>query len=192
LGIVSRDHNNVPSSAVYVPDIGVVNARGGTVAVDIYGNQSAPIVLEGNLTIPDGAFTALGSVSDMAWSGSGSATVNAVLKALYALLNGNGIISTSARAGIIGPAGTQPTQTNAGSDTSWSFAQQVRHVFIQNNTPLSVQFCFDTVTNAGSPVLQPGELFSADITMTTIHLLTSSSQNINGTASGNIVIWGWL
>ena len=100
-------------------------------------------------------------------------------------------VVTSALNGIIGPASSQPTQTSVGSDTSWSFAQQVRHVFIQNNTSGNVQFCFDAATSGGSPILAPGETFSADLRVTAVHLLTAAAQNINGTSGGNIVVWGW-
>jgi len=101
-------------------------------------------------------------------------------------------VVTSAMDGIIGPALSQPTQTTAGADTAWSFAQKVRHIMIQNNTAGNVQFSPDAVTSAGSPILASGGTLFFDLRVTTMHLLTASAQNINGTSAGNIVVWGWM
>ena len=101
-------------------------------------------------------------------------------------------VVTSALNGVIGPAASQPTATTAGSDTSWSFASQVRHIFIQNNTSAIVQFAFDAASSVGAPILLPGATFTADLRVTAVHLFTVAIQQINGTAAGNIVVWGWL
>ena len=97
----------------------------------------------------------------------------------------------SALNGIIGPASAQPTATNAGTDTSWSFASQVRHILIQNNTVVTANLNFEAAATAGTIVLAPGATFIADLRVTAVHLLTTTAQNINGTVAGNIVIWGW-
>ena len=101
------------------------------------------------------------------------------------------LIAEVAQAGIIGPAASQPSATNVGTDTPWYFAKQVRHIFIQNNTAVNVQFSLDAAATAGSPILAPGAAFSGDIAVTVIHLLTAAAQNINGSSAVNIVIWGW-
>jgi hypothetical protein len=95
-------------------------------------------------------------------------------------------VVTSALNGIIGPAGGAPTATGVGTDTSWSFASQVRHLFIQNNTSANVQFSLDATTSAGSPIISPGSTFLADIRVTAVHLLTAAAKNINGTSANNI------
>jgi hypothetical protein len=100
-------------------------------------------------------------------------------------------VVVSALNGIIGPAAAQPTTTNVGTDTSWSFTSQVRHLMIQNNTSANVQFSLDVAATAGSPILTPGATFFADIRVTAVHLLTAAAQNINGTSAGNIIVWGW-
>lgn len=101
-------------------------------------------------------------------------------------------VVTSALNGIIGPAASQPTATTANTDTSWSFAQQVRHGIIQNKTQANVYFSLDTGATVGSLVLAPGSSFPFDCRVTTVHLLTPATQNINGAADGNIVVWGWM
>jgi hypothetical protein len=101
-------------------------------------------------------------------------------------------VVTSALNGVIGPAGGQPTATTGGSDTSWSFSKQVRHVMIQNNTSANVQFNFEAAATAGSPILAPGSTLFFDLRVTAVHLLTAANQNINGTSAGNIVVWGWM
>lgn len=100
-------------------------------------------------------------------------------------------VVTSALNGIVGAAAAQPTATNVGTDTSWSFSAQIRHLFVQNNTSANVQFSLDAATSAGSPVITPGATFTADIRVTAVHLLTAAAQNINGTTGGNIIVWGW-
>src|SRR5579859_2052570 len=99
-------------------------------------------------------------------------------------------VVTSALNGLIGAAAAQPTATTANTDTSWSFASQVRHVLIQNNTTANVQFNFDAAVTAGSAILAPGYTLTADLRVTAVHLLTASGQNINGLTAGNIVVWG--
>lgn len=162
--------------------------------------------------------TATGTQADSAWSGSGSGGVIGVLKAIYNKVAGTLAISaaslplpsnaaketggnlatlvtnTTSLAPTAGYAATTspPSTTNASSDTSYTFAAQVRHWLLQNNTSANVQFELDTTATAGSIVLAPGATWLSDIPVTVLHLYTAAAQNINGSSAGNIVLKGWL
>ncbi len=85
-----------------------------------------------------------------------------------------------------------PTATNAGSDTSLTFSQQVNNVIIENNTSANVYYAFDTAATLGSLVLVPGTYYEKPKKVTVLHLLTAAAQNINGTAVGGIAVLGEL
>src|SRR5713226_1363517 len=85
-----------------------------------------------------------------------------------------------------------PSATNAGSDTSLTFSQQVNRVIIQNNSPANANFAFDAVASAGSLVLVPGAMLVYPKKCTTLHLFTAAAQNINGSTVGSIAVLGAL
>lgn len=86
-----------------------------------------------------------------------------------------------------------PAQTNAGANTVLTFAQEVNHLYVQNNTAANVFYAIDTPASPGSLVLVPGALLAYYKEATqTINLYTAAAQNINGVAGGNIVVMGAL
>jgi hypothetical protein len=89
-------------------------------------------------------------------------------------------------------ASSPPTNTNSGTDTSYTFASQVSRVIMQNNTSVNVYFAFDTAASAGSLLLTPGSTVVYPKKCTVLHLYTATAQVINGTSSGNIVVLGAL
>lgn len=89
------------------------------------------------------------------------------------------------------PLTSPPAQTNAGSDTPLTWAQPVRHLFVQNNTAAAVMVEQDAAASAGSTVVATGQLLVLDVPCAVLHLFTAAAQNINGTAAANIVVRGW-
>lgn len=101
---------------------------------------------------------------------------------------GQGSVSQSGYVALSSP----PTQTNSGSDTTFTFSKQVNCVIIQNNTGSNVNFAFDGAASAGSLLLATGQTFIYAKRVTAVHLYTSSAQNVNGTSGSNIVLLGEL
>lgn len=85
-----------------------------------------------------------------------------------------------------------PTNTNSGTDTTYTFTLQVSRVIIQNNTAVNVYYAFDTAASAGSLLLAPGSTVVYPKKCTVLHLFTATAQVINGSSSGNIVVLGAL
>lgn len=95
----------------------------------------------------------------------------------------------------IEPAGyvsltSPPSTTTASTDTPFTFASQVNHVILQNNTSANVWFAFDTVATIGSLLLVPGSMLIYAKKVSVVHLYTVAATNVNGTAAGNIVLLG--
>jgi hypothetical protein len=85
-----------------------------------------------------------------------------------------------------------PTQTGVGTDTTFTFSQQVNNVIIQNNSTVNVNVSFDSTATAGSILLTPGQYYEKAKKVTAVHLLTSSAVNVNGSSANNIVLLGEL
>ena len=85
-----------------------------------------------------------------------------------------------------------PTQTNAGTETILTFAQQVNHVTIENHTAANINYSFDETCTAGSLLLPPTYQHDKAKQVNTVHILTTAAQNINGSTAGNIVVRGAL
>jgi hypothetical protein len=83
-----------------------------------------------------------------------------------------------------------PTQTNAGAETVLTFPEEVHHVTIYNGTSVNINYAFNETCTAGSFVLAPGYQLDKDKSVTTVHLLTASAVNVNGSSAGNIVVKG--
>lgn len=80
-------------------------------------------------------------------------------------------------------------QTNAGSDTPLTFASQVKHWLVQNNTSATAYIELDATASTSSMALAPSTVWRDDIPVTVIHVYTAAAQNVNG-ATG-IVVKGW-
>jgi len=93
-----------------------------------------------------------------------------------------------AASGVFAPGAT----TTATTDYAYTWANQINHLMLQNNTGANIQWELDSAATAGSPVLATGQTLFLDVQCTAIHLYTAAQQNVNGSTAGNIVIRGWL
>ncbi len=104
----------------------------------------------------------------------------------------------AAKQGPVAPASGNAAQTGINTDYTFNWQDatgaqvNVNHVMLQNNTAAAVTYDIDAVTTAGSLQLAAGATIILDITMTTLHLRTAATQNVNGAAAANIVVRGWL
>lgn len=105
----------------------------------------------------------------------------------YGVPTGNMAISQAGYIAILGP-----TQTSANEDTTFTFAQPVNTVVIQNNTSAVLNYAFDQEASAGSLLLAAGQQLIYSKCVTEVHLFTASATNVNGTSAGNIVLLGEL
>jgi hypothetical protein len=157
-----------------------------TIAVTLRGGAGVSEV--GLLSsIPAGTNT-IGAVTQA----SGPWTQNLTQINGTALSNTNPVPSQDIEQSGYVTASSPPAQTNAGSDTSYTFSSQVNRVIIQNNTSVNLNYAFDTAASAGSFLLVPGATLVYPKKCTVLHLYTSTAQSINGTSSGNIVVLGAL
>lgn len=102
----------------------------------------------------------------------------------------------AAQAGVVAPFGGNPAATTAATDYSFKWGstgtEQVNHVLLQNNTAATINYDIDEAASAGSIALAAGATIFLDIQMSTLHLFTAGVVNVNGTATGNIVVRAWL
>ena len=82
--------------------------------------------------------------------------------------------------------------TVANTAYSATFASQVNHVLLSNNTTANLNYEFENAATAGSDVLAPGQKLLMDVQCITVSLLTATIENVNGSAAANIVVRGWL
>lgn len=90
------------------------------------------------------------------------------------------------------PLSSPPTALTANVDTLFTFSQVVEHVFIQNNSSVNITVDFDTPATSGSIVIKAGTYAYFDLRVTTVHILSSSATNVNGSSGSNIVLKGWV
>lgn len=213
---------NTPANQVAVNSLGQISIANfpstqsviGTVAVSAFpANQ----VVSGTIDVTDRAARQLGVVSvssgamgtnttpaytivqdgttnanKWAIDSGGNASVNLGKVGGTAVSNTNPLptqyVSQSGYVSLSSP----PTQTNAGSDTTFTFSSQVNTVLLQNNDVVNVNVAFDTAASAGSFLLAPGQTLIYPKKVTAVHLFTATARNVNGTSSGNIVLLGEL
>ena len=185
--VVPQNSNNRDSGSGFDPTgqqviafrLGNINTAGNGY---IYGDQGVMIV--------DGGDIAQGTTSDTPYTGSGNATLIAVMKGLYAK-NTSGAVN-----GYVAPT-SPPSATAVATNTPYTFSVKVNHFMIQNNTTANVFFALDVSTaTAATPVFEvkAGEYIRLDIQVTVLHLYTVLATNINSTSftTANIAIAGWL
>ena len=63
---------------------------------------------------------------------------------------------------------------------------------ISNATGADVHYAFDATASAGSPALPTGQHLVYPKNVTVVHLYTAASQNLNGSAAGNVTVQGEL
>jgi len=69
----------------------------------------------------------------------------------------------------------------------------VNYVTIINATGADVHYDFDVAASLGSMVLPNGQaILQLPKKVTVVHFYTAAAQNVNGTASGNLVLKGEL
>lgn len=105
------------------------------------------------------------------------------------------VATVAAQAGVLAPSPTNGAALVAATDYafSWKSAAQPRHVLVQNNTAAAINVDVDTAATAGSLVLAAGATLVLDVQMSALHLYSAAAApNVNGSASGNIVVRGWL
>lgn len=82
--------------------------------------------------------------------------------------------------------------TNAGSETIYTFAQEINTVNLQNNTGADVAYAFNTTATAGSLILADGQTLIYSKKITSVHLFTAGAQTVNATTANGIVLLGEL
>lgn len=82
--------------------------------------------------------------------------------------------------------------TNAGSETIYTFEQEINTVNLQNNSGADLNYAFNSTVTAGSLVLADGQTLIYSKKITTVHLLTAGAETVNGSSSGGIVLLGEL
>lgn len=96
-----------------------------------------------------------------------------------------------AQAGYVALVSPQAS-TNAGSETVYTFAQEVNSINLQNNSGAALNYAFDSTVTAGSLVLADGQELIYSKKITEVHLLTPGAETVNGSAAGGIVLLGEL
>lgn len=91
--------------------------------------------------------------------------------------------------GYITLVAPQP-QTNVGSETILTFTQQADQITVQNNSPQAIWVAFDGAVANGAKLMQPNTWVVESKFVSTVHLLTQTALNINGTILPNIVVLG--
>lgn len=135
----------------------------------IGAGNPVPVQQQGNVSIANFPATQPVSIAQ---------TVNADIAAASGAI----VVSPVAGTAIVGAA-----------DTTVTFAQQVNHVAIENNSSNIIQFELDATTGASSLHLSnvsPGNLILLDVKCTVLHVLSAAATVLNG-ASG-INVRGWL
>ena len=104
---------------------------------------------------------------------------------------GHPLTAPAAQSGYVSPASNQSAMT-ASTDYTFTWAQQVNHVMLQNNSGANINWDLDVATTAGSPILASGQTLFLDVQTTVLHLQSGGTPNVNGSSSGNVVVRGWL
>ncbi len=108
--------------------------------------------------------------------------------------SGSNLLTQSGSRSAVALSGTNPTTTGVNTDASvgWNGGATVTEILIANNTTVNVIYELGATTNAGSDYLAPGQKLNiVGVALTSVHVQAASSQNINGSTAGNIVIRGW-
>lgn len=161
----------------------------------------------GAITIADGANATQGTTTDAAWSGSGGGTLVAVLKAIWTRLRGGqatmanslpvvlasdqSAISVNAGAGASVALTSPAAALTASTDTSFTFASQAKHLFLENKSLTDAYFNMDGAASPGAYTLPAGGLRFVDLPCTVLHLYSTAATPVNGATATNIVIGGW-
>ena len=91
------------------------------------------------------------------------------------------------------PSAPAAATSTANADTAVAFSTRVNHVMVQNNTANDIYIDFDIAATQGSICVPKGQSsWFSDNQCSTLHIYTTVASSVNGTASGGIVVRGWL
>ena len=105
------------------------------------------------------------------------------------------VTTVSAQAGVLAADPANAAALTAATDYAfkWKGGAQPRHVLVQNNTAASINVDVDAAATAGALVLAAGATLVLDVCMSALHLYSAAATPaVNGSASGNIVVRGWI
>jgi hypothetical protein len=182
--------------AVSPADAHIHALEGGTTTT-ITGSPTGATAIRLVTESKDGGIASLGALADALYNGSGSASVIAALKGIYALA---ATLATDAHATSIvtntahtNPAGSNtalsapPSTTNANTDTPLTFGSAVNHWCLQNQSTQNIYYNLDAAASTSTFVLAPNAQVWWDWPVTVLHVLTVTAINVNG-ASGLVLI----
>lgn len=106
--------------------------------------------------------------------------------------NGKPLTAPSAQTGYVAASAGNAAALTANTDYTFTWASQVNHVMLQNNSAASINWDLDVATTAGSPVLAAGQTLFLDVQTTVLHLQSTGTPNVNGSSASNVVVRGWL
>lgn len=156
---------------------GAMHALEGGTTTAITGSPSGGTATRLVVETKDGGSATMGALADAAYSGSGSASLVALLKGIYAKVAN--LFPAGSNTSLTSP----PTNTNAGSDTSLTFASTVNHWSLQNNSSANLYYNLDAAASTGTFVLAPGAQVWWDWPITVLHVYTTAAIPVNA-ASG--------
>jgi hypothetical protein len=142
------------------------------------GTYSSTFPTDGNNIPGEGVFDQSGQ-SNVLKEGYGPTTAGAAGTSQAIAV---GIKVSATNVSISSPS--LPANTNAGTDTTITFASQVKRWSLQNNSPSNLTYNMDTAATLGSFVLVPGGQVWWDWPVTAVHVLTPSAVPINSTSAG--------
>lgn len=193
-----------PGNRAFQQDVINILAFPGVVIVaeqDVNLNQVNGNAISTTNPVPvsaaDGAISALGTTSDTAYTGAGSAGLVGLFKGAYTVLSAmlaklSILVSTAgyvaAYSGNGASTGTAEYIFKWGNGTT-----SVNRWILQNNSANPIQFELDSTVGAGSLVLPAGQAYTdANLPISAVHLLATVDTPVNGNAGSNIVIRGWI
>src|SRR3954466_5157023 len=137
-----------------------------------------------------------GTVTTNAGTGNMGSNLTQVAGNNVAVGNNAVPVLNSAATGYVAAWGSNPAALTSATDYSFKWGAggttQVNHILLQNNTASSLNWDLDATATGGSPTLASGQTLFLDVQTSTLHLFQAGTPNVNGTASGNIAVRGWL
>lgn len=158
------------------------SASGQILTIEDYGNFVVPAE---NWTL----FDMPNSMRVTAPNVTGNSTITLFVKWTDELLPVfDQFISQSGYISLVSPQAS----TNAGSETIYTFAEEVNTINLQNNSGANLAYAFNAAATAGSLILATGQTLIYSKKITTVHLFTAGAQTVNATTSGGIILLGEL
>lgn len=80
----------------------------------------------------------------------------------------------------------------ASADTLFTFASQVKHLFLENKSAADAYYNLDVAASPGTYYLPAGALRILDLPCTILHLYSTAATPVNGATAANIAVGGWI